>query len=168
MLKRAQPTTEVYGIDADLEALEIARNKVAKAGLEVKLDQALASALPYADASFDRVLSSLFFHHLPSELKVEALLDVIRVLRPGGEFDIADWGQPTSRAMRLAFVGVQLLDGFRTTHDSVVGVLPDLLSLTGFEKVEVTRHYSTLLGTLSLYRARKPSPWRGEERRHTH
>ena len=59
--------------------------------------------------------------------------------------------------MRLAFVGVQLLDGFATTPDNVTGVLPDLLWLAGFEKVEITSEYSTLFGTLSLYRARKPT-----------
>ena len=36
------------------------------------------------------------------------------------------------------------------------GRLPDLLVLAEFENVETTRSYSTLLGTVSLYRARKP------------
>jgi hypothetical protein len=49
-----------------------------------------------------------------------------------------------------------MLDGFATTRDSVMGVLPELLSLAGFETVELTRNYSTLFGTLSLHRARKP------------
>ena len=138
------------------EALNLARTKLEEAGIEVQLDQGLASALPYADESFDRALSSLFFHHLPSELKLEAMREVLRVLRPGGEFHIADWGKPTSPVMRLAFVAVQLLDGFATTTDNVRGLLPDLLGLAGFEKVETTNSYSTLLGTLSLYGARKP------------
>lgn len=83
--------------------------------------------------------------------------EVLRVLRPGGEFHIADWGKPTSPVMRLAFVGVQLLDGFATTTNNVRGLLPDFLGLAGFEKVETTNCFSTLLGTVSLYRARKPS-----------
>jgi hypothetical protein len=89
--------------------------------------------------------------------KLAAMREVLRVLRPGGEFHIADWGKPTSPAMRLAFFGVQLLDGFATTTDNVKGLLPDLLGLAGFEKVETTNSYSTLLGTISLYRARKAS-----------
>lgn len=52
--------------------------------------------------------------------------------------------------MRLAFVAVQLLDGIATTTDNVRGLLPDILELAGFEKVETTNSYSTLLGTLSL------------------
>jgi SAM-dependent methyltransferase len=157
MVKQANRSAEVFGLDADPEALQLARRKLEEAGIEVQLDQGLASALPYAGESFDRVLSSLFFHHLPSELKLEAMREILRVLCPGGEFHIADWGKPTSPPMRLAFVGVQLLDGFATTTDNVRGLLPNLLRLAGFEKVETTQRYSTLLGTLSLYRARKSS-----------
>ncbi len=66
------------------------------------------------------------------------------------------WGKPTNPAMRLAFVGVQLLDNFGATADNVRGLLPDYLGLAGFEKVEITKSFSTLLGTVSLYRARRP------------
>jgi ubiquinone/menaquinone biosynthesis C-methylase UbiE len=162
MVQRSCPGADVFGLDADPETLKLARAKIARAGLEIQLDQGFASALPYAPASFDRVLSSLFFQHLSDPLKDQAMLEVRRVLRPGGEFHIADWGRSTSPAMRLAFVGIQMLDGFATTRDSVMGVFPELLSLTGFEMVELTRNYSTLFGTLSLYRARKPRM--GEDR----
>ena len=57
-----------------------------------------------------------------------------------------------------------MLDGFATTRASVMGLLPELLSLAGFERVEVTRNYSTIFGTLSVYRARKLRT--GEETKH--
>lgn len=66
MVKRACPSAEVFALDADPEALNLARKKLEEAGIEVQVDQGLASALPYADESFDGALSSLFFHHLPS------------------------------------------------------------------------------------------------------
>lgn len=156
LVKRAHRGAEVFGLDADPEALKLARTKLAESGIDVRFDQGLASALPYAAESFDRTLSSLFFHHLSSELKLEAMREVLRVLRPGEEFHIADWGKPTSPAMRLAFIAVQLLDGFATTVDNVRGLLPDPLGLAGFEKVETSTSYSTLLGTVTLYGARKP------------
>lgn len=157
LIKRAYPSVEMFGLDADPDALKLARRKLEHTGIEVHLDQGVASTLPYAAESFDRVFSSLFFHHLQSDFKLEAMREVLRVLRPGGEFHIADWGKPTNPAIRLAFFGVQLLDGFATTTDNVKGLLPDLLGLAGFEKVETTHSYSTLLGTISLYRARKAS-----------
>lgn len=156
MIKQANPSAEVFGLDADREILEFAKLKLARLGLEVQFDEGLASALPYPSASFDRVLSSLFFHHLSSKSKNETMLEVHRVLRPGGEFHIADWGKPTNPFMRLSFLTVQMLDGFATTRDNVNGVLPDMLSLAGFEKVGTTRRYATVLGTLSLYSAHRP------------
>lgn len=157
MVKQTHPNVDVFGLDADLEALQLARAKLEHAGAEAQLEQGLAAVLPYPAKSFDTVLSSLFFHHLSRELKQDAMREVFRVLRPGGQFHIADWGKPTNSAMRLAFVIVQTLDGFATTSDNVKGLLPDLLRLAGFEKLETTNCLSTALGTLSLYRARKPS-----------
>jgi SAM-dependent methyltransferase len=157
LVKQTSPASEVFGLDADGRALQLSRAKMAGTGVEVQLDQGFAFALPYPSASFDRVLSCLFFHHLSGQLKDQAMLEVLRVLRPGGEFHIADWGRPTSAAMRFAFVGIQMLDGFATTRDSVMGLLPELLALAGFETVKLTRTYATLFGTLALYRARKPA-----------
>ena len=162
LVKRAHRGAEVFGLDADPEILKLARTKLREAGIEAQLDTGLASALPYSTESFDRILSSLFFHHLSTHLKQEAMREALRVLRLGGEFHIADWGEPTSLAMRLAFVGVRLLDGFATTRDNVRGGLPDLLQLAGFENVETTDCYSTLLGTMSLCRASKPFLWTGQ------
>jgi ubiquinone/menaquinone biosynthesis C-methylase UbiE len=156
LVKTAHRGAEVRGFDADPEALRLARIKLGAAGIAVQLDQGRASALPYGAASFDRVFSSLFFHHLCLESKLEAMREVLRVLSPGGEFHIADWGKPTGPVMRLAFVWIQLLDGIATTTDHVRGRLPYLIALAGFENVEISRSYSTLLGTMSLYRARKP------------
>jgi hypothetical protein len=49
--------------------------------------------------------------------------------------------KPSGLAVRLAFVGIQLLDTFARMTDSVTGLLPDLLGLAGFEMVETTSCY---------------------------
>lgn len=51
---------------------------------------------------------------------------------------------------------VQLLDGFKTTADNFGGLLPEFFRAVGFQEVEETARYMTVVGTLSLYRARKP------------
>ncbi|MBD2307300.1 methyltransferase domain-containing protein [Chroococcidiopsis sp. FACHB-1243] len=155
LLKKSHPEAEVVGLDGDPKVLEIAKTKAVKTGLKIALDRGMAFELPYPDRSFDRVLSSLVFHHLTRDNKVRTLKEVFRVLKPGGELHVADWGKPQNTLMRVAFLLVQMLDGFNTTADSVNGLLPELFSQAGFEDIQQTDRHMTLFGTLALYRARK-------------
>src|SRR5207253_9348675 len=58
-------TGAVCGIDASPEMLARAEKKASKAGLEVIFKNGAAQALPFPDAQFDTVLSTLMLHHLP-------------------------------------------------------------------------------------------------------
>ena len=66
-----------------------ARRKTDEARARVRFDHGLAQELPYQGASFDRVVSSLLFHHLNRGQKADAAQEVFRILRPGGQFHIA-------------------------------------------------------------------------------
>ncbi|MHB1242982.1 MAG: class I SAM-dependent methyltransferase, partial [Gaiellaceae bacterium] len=96
---------------------------------------------------------SLLFHHLTLDGKRATLAEARRVLRPGGELHIADWGRPHDPLMRAAFLPVQLLDGFATTADNVRGALPALVAAAGFDPVRETRRRRTAFGTLTFLRA---------------
>lgn len=155
-VKRARPDAEVLGLDADPEMLAQAEAKAERAGVELELTEGFSTELPYADRSFDRVLSTLFFHHLDPEPKRQTAGEIARVLRPGGELHVADWGKPSDPAMAVAFLGIRLLDGFENTADNVRGELPRIFEEAGLEGAEETDRLRTPLGTLSLYSARKP------------
>jgi ubiquinone/menaquinone biosynthesis C-methylase UbiE len=155
MIKQATPSVDVIGVDGDPKIIEIAKSKSRDANVRVEFDQAMAIKLPYADASFDRVLSTLFFHHMVLDAKSIALSEVHRVLKPGGQLHIADWGKPTGIVMRLLFYPIQWLDGFVTTQDNVEGRLPELMETAGFEEVGTQKSINTVFGTLALYRASK-------------
>ena len=152
--KRLQPAATLTGVDGDPEILTRARHKSAAAGVSIHFDEALSQRLPYADARFDVVLSSLFFHHLDRDSKLATLREVRRVLKPGGHLHAADWGEAANPVMRALFFGIQLLDGFTTTADNVAGRLPAFMVDCGFDDVAETRRFPTMFGTLSLYRAR--------------
>lgn len=152
MVKRATPAAEVIGIDGDPKILAIARRKTGDA---VRFDEGLASALPYADGSFDRVITSLVLHHLTTGEKQRALEEILRVLKPGGELHVADWVKPVGAFARLASRGVQLVDGAETTRDNFEGRLPGMIAAVGFIDVQETRAFLTVGGTLGLIRARK-------------
>lgn len=157
MLKRAYPEATVAGLDGDPSVLDIARQKTELAGVEIALHQGLADAPPFDDGAFDRIVSSLMFHHLDRDAKQRTFRRARALFRPGGELHIADWGRAQNPLMRAAFLGVQLLDGFGTTTDNVQGRLPAMMEGAGFEDVEETHREMTMFGTLSLYRARNPS-----------
>ncbi|MEK7382274.1 MAG: methyltransferase domain-containing protein, partial [Elusimicrobiota bacterium] len=144
--------TEVIGLDGDPKVLEIGRAKAAKAGVTITLDHGMAFQLPYPDNSFDRVLSSLVLHHLTSENKQRALQQVHRVLRPGGELSVVDFGPPHSAYARLLSPLARRLE---QAADNVNGLLPKMMRRAGFEQIEEPTHYTTLFGDLSLVRARK-------------
>lgn len=152
-LAKSCPDAVVHGIDGDRNVLDLARRKIAAATVEVSLHEGMAWDLPFADASLDRVVSSLVFHHLDREAKLRTLRELHRVLVPGGELHIADWGRAHGVGMRAAFLAVQLLDGFATTTDSVRGKLPTFIEQVGFRDVQETQRMRTPLGTISLYRA---------------
>lgn len=153
LLKTRHSGAEVFGLDGDPEILAIARRKAADTGVAIELREGLAWGAPFEARSFDRVVSSLVFHHLTSENKRRTLACVRELLRPGGELHVADWGEARSVLMRVAFLGVQLLDGFETTADNVAGRLVPMIEEAGFDAVTETHRETTMFGTLSLYRA---------------
>lgn len=155
LIKQTNPGAEVAGLDADPEALTLSETKAAAAGAEVRFDHGLAYRLPYVRNSFDRVVSSLVFHHLSPENKRATLQEVFRVLRPGGEVHILDFGQPHSALARLVSVVMRRLE---ETADLIEGVLPEMLRQAGFIEVEETARQMTIFGTLSLYKGQKPAP----------
>jgi ubiquinone/menaquinone biosynthesis C-methylase UbiE len=156
-LQQAQPQAQLTGLDGDPAILHLARAKTRQAGLSIIFDEALSDALPYSDAAFEVVVSSLFFHHLTPENKRRTLAEIWRVLWPGGVLHVADWGRPAHRLMRWASLGVQLLDGFATTSDSFAGRLPAHMQEAGFAGVTETQHFNTMFGTLRLLAAHKPA-----------
>lgn len=158
LLKQRQPQASIVGIDGDAKILKIAKMKVRKAGLEIQFDEGMSFDLPYKDESFDRVISSLFFHHLTRENKSKTLREVIRVLKPNGEFHVADWGLPASWLMRGSSYMIQLLDGFETTADSFNGLLPKFMADAGFASIEETTHFNSLFGTIRLHKCKRSHP----------
>lgn len=156
LVKQACPDATVVGLDGDPDVLARAREKARAAGVTIEFHEGMAFDPPYPPGSFDRVVSSLVFHHLVTADKRRTLARMCELLRPDGELHVADWGEAKSPLMRVAFLGVQLLDGFATTNDNVRGLLVPFMKEAGFSSVDETRRWSTIFGPLSLYRATKP------------
>jgi len=154
--KRAQPEAEVVGLDGDPEVLERARAKARTAGIEIRVDEGLSIDLPYEDDSFDVLLATLFFHHLTGADKRKTAHEIARVLRPGGELHVADFGRASDPLMALLFWQIRVFDGLEQTRENGAGALPTIFELGGLESAAETDHLRTPFGTIALYRARAP------------
>lgn len=83
-LSRQKPGFEIVGLDFSETAIKLAtrRAKAERAGVKFILGD--AQALPYADDSFDIVVSCECLEHVPSPSKMAQ--EIARVLKPGGRF----------------------------------------------------------------------------------
>lgn len=94
MLARAVgPEGSVVGIDAAPEMIEYASRKARRLP-NCRFQAGTAEALAFPDASLNVVVSSLMLHHLPDEVRLPAVIEMKRVLRPGGTLLLADFTIP--------------------------------------------------------------------------
>ncbi len=93
IVARAQvgPSGSVAGVDASAPMIARARRKASRAGLTIDFREAYAEALPFPDASFDVVLSTVMLHHLRRATRAAAVAEMRRVLRPGGRVIVVDF-----------------------------------------------------------------------------
>jgi demethylmenaquinone methyltransferase/2-methoxy-6-polyprenyl-1,4-benzoquinol methylase/phosphoethanolamine N-methyltransferase len=145
---KAGAGTDVHGIDAAPEMIDVARRKAARKGADVNFRVGLIEDLPFPDDHFDLALSSFVLHHLPDDLKRTGFAEIRRALKPGGRFLAVD----------LASTGDGLLGHLFSLagHRVAQGYADDLMAMmrdTGFTDVEAleTRH-----SQLAFIRARAP------------
>jgi len=139
------------GIDAAAKMIDVARKK--RVSETCQFEVAAAEDLPFEDSSFDAVVSSLFFHHVPLDLKEKSLSEAFRVLRPQGRLVIADMHTPTtwmgalvSHVSRWFFWQPQIGENIR-------GVLPMLVEKAGFDP---PKHVSMYFGYIAIFTSHKP------------
>ena len=79
----ARNGAHLTGVDLTEASIELVRARLALEGLSADVRTADAESLPFDDASFDVVYSWGVLHHTPET--AQAVAEVNRVLRPGGE-----------------------------------------------------------------------------------
>lgn len=151
MAKQAQPSAEVSGLDADPDMLKVANYKKNQAKLNVKFDVGFTNDLPYPDASFDRVLSSIMIHHLKTPDKEKTAREVYRVLKPGGQLHIIDFGKPVTWYGKILR---PFLHEFEEANDNIDGRLPEIFGAPGL-KTQILGNFWTFFGDLAFLKGVK-------------
>ena len=88
-ISAARRFCDATGIDYVPELIEQARKRAEVEGLEITFEVGDAEDLPYPNASFDVVLSTLGVMFAPNQEKVAE--ELLRVCRPGGKIGLANW-----------------------------------------------------------------------------
>jgi ubiquinone/menaquinone biosynthesis C-methylase UbiE len=105
-LPAARAGARVTGLDFAPGLLEIARERAADAMLEIDFVEGDAQALPFEDASFDRLVSTFGHMFAPDHRKTAE--EMKRVLKPGGAIAVASW-MPEGAIGRMFRVTADLL-----------------------------------------------------------
>jgi ubiquinone/menaquinone biosynthesis C-methylase UbiE len=148
-LSRTSPTVRLAGMDASREMLAFARERV---GSCAELKQGWAEQIPFADDSFDVVVSSSVFHYIRDP--TAALAEILRVLRSGGRLVITDWCADYL-ACRVCDL---FLKFFYRTYFRVYRLREcrELIDVSGFIAIDVERYKITWLWGLMTATAQKP------------
>lgn len=150
--KRAHPSVSVVGSDPDPLALRRAQRKAARL-TGIRFERGYAQRLPYADGEFDRVMSSMMFHHLDGDAKMAAAAEVLRVLRPGGRLHLVDMGGDMTARDGLS---ARLVLHSPHVAGNLGDAIPRVLRTAGFDCAEIATQKHRFVGRLTYYRATRP------------
>jgi len=139
-------SAQLTGIDAAEDMVRVAQALVPE-DASVHFAQAFAEQVPFPDASFDLVVTSMSFHHWTDQQK--ALSEARRVLSPGGVFVLAD-------LLATGPAGI-FLAGNRWGHFKSPAALDEMLRSTGFD-VERFIRVPKVPGCVQVALARRPHP----------
>ena len=143
--KYAGASAEVHGVDASPEMIVVARKKAKRYGAKTIFDLGLIEKLAYPEDTFDVVISRLVIHHLPDNLKRHGFAEILRVLKPGGLFFVADFKPPSNPVLAhvtSAVVGQHMMQ-------TSVEVIPSLMKEAGFVEVSSGPTRSAFLAFVS-------------------
>lgn len=157
LMAQANPAVTYLGIDPDENAVEIARAKARRAGIDVEFKRTMMSADAVADWPTPNIATlCLVLHQVRLDEKRRLLSEIHSVLEPGGRLFVADYGEQTSWLMRKLFrATVQQLDGIADTQPNADGVVIPLMSRAGFIEVRELRKFNTVTGSISIIGAMK-------------
>jgi ubiquinone/menaquinone biosynthesis C-methylase UbiE len=144
-----QQSQQVTGLDASPKAIARAQANVPQATFV----EGFAEAMPFADASFDVVHTSMALHEMEPEQRSQILQEVYRVLKPNGIFTLIDFHSPTNPIFWPGLALFLWLFETQTAWELVRSGLETTLVNTNFH---IDHNTYAVGGSLQILQARKP------------
>jgi SAM-dependent methyltransferase len=147
LARRYGDEVDILAVDAAEGMVNAARAKAEREGVRgIAFRTMPAEALDFADATFDRIICrfGVMLFNDPGQ----GLAEMWRVLKPGGRFALAVWGEPAQMSsLRITVEALEphLPEGLGTplvqvTSMGAPGILEAALEAAGFSGFEVSRH----------------------------
>jgi ubiquinone/menaquinone biosynthesis C-methylase UbiE len=144
-----QHSQQVTGLDASPKAIARAQANVPQATFV----EGFAEAMPFADASFDVVHTSMALHEMEPEQRSQILQEVYRVLKPDGIFALIDFHSPTNP---IFWPGLALFLWLFETHTAWELVRSGLEMALAKANFQIDHNTYAVGGSLQILQARKP------------
>jgi SAM-dependent methyltransferase len=141
-LAAARRWCDVTSTDYVPALLARGRARAEASGLDIAFEEADAEALPFADSSFDAVLSTFGAMFTPDQDKAAA--EMLRVCRPGGKIGLANWTPEGFIGQLFKILGEYLPPPVGTRSPAVWGVPERLKELFDAGAASITapqRHF---------------------------
>lgn len=142
-----QASQDVTGLDISPVSLARAKRNVPQA----QYVEALAQEMPFPDAHFDLVHTSVALHEMKPTVLRQILKEVYRVLKPGGVFALVDFHKPTNA---LFWPGLSLFLWLFETQTAWQLLETDLVQLLKDVGFEVDKQTLQAGGSLQVIQAR--------------
>ncbi|MBL9016691.1 MAG: class I SAM-dependent methyltransferase [Myxococcales bacterium] len=149
-IKQAHPEVEVEAVDIDPKMVARAQKEAATRGIEVAFRTGDMTSLA-REGRYDRVYSTMTFHHLEPAAKTAALAAAHGVLDSDGHFVVADFSRPRDPLQWALFAWIQQpLDGFANTRPHRDGRFEQALR-DRFGGVRSAQVWRTIAGTIESF-----------------
>ena len=153
----ARNGARVSGLDLTPELLDRGRRVAGMYGVDLEVREGDAEQLPFADASFDVVLSTFGAMFAPDHER--AASEIVRVLRPGGRFVLCNWTPEGTVGDFFRTLGAYLPpppDGAAPPvawgdENHVVGLFEPLGARLAFARNEVVFRFDSADSAVGLY-----------------
>ncbi len=134
-LAAARRFAEVTSTDYVPALLERGRRRAEAEGQQVRFEVADAEDLPFADASFDCVLSTFGVMFTPDHARAAG--ELVRVLRPGGRIGLANWTPQSFIGRLFKTIGAHLPPPAGVRSPALWGSEPHIVELFGPRAAEI-------------------------------